>query len=337
MSIALINDTDFPAFGFDTELYDSREYYCVSVKASFELKNNSLILQEDQSPMVMNDEYLADPASSGIITPSDISPYRQNTDILISGSARAPGGGAADQWLAEMKIGNIYKAIKITGHRQWQHRAIRGWELSEIIPVSNVRLLYENAYGGEIITADDKPRDAWLWNPVGRGFFGHSSPDKNENYIAPQILAKADVLSNNPTSNRLKTVGFGAIPAHWSPRLERIGTTDKHWQEKVLPHLPSDFDLRFFNCAPDDQQVQGYLRGDEEVSLSGLFDETVTFKLPNYKATALMVDHQDIVISFPMDLTAVHIDMDAALVSLVWSLTIPADEWSQASISVMER
>ncbi|QNP47549.1 DUF2169 family type VI secretion system accessory protein [Diaphorobacter aerolatus] len=337
MAIALINETDFPAFGFDTELYDSREYFCLSVKASFELVGEGLVLQEEQQPMLLNDEFVGEPIKSGMVLASDIVPYRQRTDVLLSGHAHAPDGGVAERWLAEIKVGSLYKALQITGERQWQHRAIRGWELSDISPASSVRLLYEYAYGGEIVTPPEKPRDSWPWNPVGRGYFGKTRPNKDEIYPGPQILSRTERLPQLPGSRHCETAGFGPIPGHWAPRLKRIGTTDAHWEKNVLPHLPKDFDLRYFNCAPDDQQADGFLKGNEAVAISGLFGKVRTFKLPNYKATALMVDHDNIVLAFPMDLASVHIDLDTAVVSLVWSLTTPSAEWSQASLSVMER
>ena len=42
---------------------------------------------------------------------------------------------------------------------------------------------------------------------------------------------------------------------------------DAHYRHSLLPHAPEDFLLDFYNATARDQQVEGYLRGDEDVSL----------------------------------------------------------------------
>ena len=61
--------------------------------------------------------------------------------------------------------------------------------------------------------------------------------------------------------------GFGPIARHWEPRVRWAGTYDKRWQRTRKPLLPDDFDDRFHQCAPEDQQVDGGLIGGELVEL----------------------------------------------------------------------
>ena len=57
----------------------------------------------------------------------------------------------------------------------------------------------------------------------------------------------------------------------WEPRLGRQGTRDQRWAMFRAPLPPQDFDPRFANAAPDDQQLpEGFFRGDETVTLTGL-------------------------------------------------------------------
>src|SRR4029079_3507430 len=49
--------------------------------------------------------------------------------------------------------------------------------------------------------------------------------------------------------------GWAAIPAHWSQRARFAGTYDDAWRESRWPLPPEDFDPRFFNVAPIDQQL----------------------------------------------------------------------------------
>ena len=47
------------------------------------------------------------------------------------------------------------------------------------------------------------------------------------------------------------------------------GTYDQKWLDDVFPFLPADFDERYFQSAPEDQQTE-YLRGGEEIELVNL-------------------------------------------------------------------
>lgn len=336
MSIALINETPYPAFGFDTELYDAQEYYSLAAKASFLLSARGLSPMEEQPPLNMADRYFGEPGSSSLIAPTDLIPYRERTDVLVTGEARAPDGEPAQRWLAQVQVGALSKTLQVTGPRHWRHRGIGGWELGPFAPVRCVPLLYEYAFGGEHPTSEDAARDVWLANPVGRGFGEKSKWDKDREWLAPQLLASDEALASAPGKN-YRTANFGPVPGDWAPRVARIGTTDAAWRNNVAPHLPKDFDLRYFNCAPDDQQAAAFLRGDEKVELRGLFETARSFRLPALMATALMADHHGVVVPLEMDLSTVHIDLDQGSLALVWRLTTPSQRWAQASLSIMER
>ena len=91
-------------------------------------------------------------------------------------------------------------------------------------------------------------------NPVGRGIckdtrtlVGQPAP----NFEDPRA----------PISDPLKRpepVGFGPVAPNWLPRSKLAGTYDERWQSERYPLLPPDFDPRFLNAAPDDQQLDGY-------------------------------------------------------------------------------
>jgi hypothetical protein len=59
-----------------------------------------------------------------------------------------------------------------------------------------------------------------------------------------------------------------------------VPTYDKKWLDNVFPFLPSDFDDRYYQDAPEDQQID-YLRDGEEVVLFNLTRQGITtFKVP---------------------------------------------------------
>src|SRR5260370_42679476 len=61
-------------------------------------------------------------------------------------------------------------------------------------------------------------------------------------------------------------VGVGAIGRWWSPRVSLAGTHDDAWKQSQWPKSPLDHDYRYWNCAPEDQQID-YPQGGEEVML----------------------------------------------------------------------
>lgn len=338
MSVALINETPFPAFGFETELRSAAENFCLAVKASYDITAAGLRLRDEQLPLRMTDVYVGEPGASSLLAATDLVPYRPRTDVLVVGDAHAPGGQPLQRWLAELRVGDrLYKALQVTGPRQWQHHAVRGWTLSGIEAVASVPLRYEYAYGGEHPTDDDAPRDCWPANPVGRGYVGHAKLDKRKPWPAPQLLAPDAALSDAPERTPAVTACTAPIPGDWAPRVQRTGTTDERWRRTVAPRLPADFDDRHFNCAPDDQQVEGYLRGDEELALAGFLRTTTRLRLPDLQVTALMVDHDGVLVPLEMDLSTVQIDTTHSTLELVWRLITPAASWDQAGISILER
>jgi hypothetical protein len=53
--------------------------------------------------------------------------------------------------------------------------------------------------------------------------------------------------------------------------------------DERFPLWPEDFDTRYFHCAPEDQQVEGFLRGGEPVRLRNLTENgLLEFRLPRF-------------------------------------------------------
>jgi hypothetical protein len=91
-------------------------------------------------------------------------------------------------------------------------------------------------------------------------------------HLAEQRLPNVEYPNELISSwkQRPRSAGFGPIARDWSPRVELAGTYDEKWERERLPLLPFDFDEHFYQCAPEDQQVPGYLGGGEPVALYNL-------------------------------------------------------------------
>lgn len=79
-------------------------------------------------------------------------------------------------------------------------------------------------------------------------------------------------------------MGFGFYGRSWLPRIKYLGTQDEHYQKNPALAVPPDFSYAFYNGAHPDLQVDGYLRGDEEVELLNVSPEPhLRFRLPGIR------------------------------------------------------
>ena len=346
MAIEQIVHGKLPGAVFDFSFYNGAQYHCCVLKASFHIHaDGELQLIDDQPGLVFGDQYdLSVPpkdeevymTSRDLLYASDLIPYKPVTDVLVVGSAQAPGGKPLDQWLATVRLGSVNKIVRLTGPRHWQRKTLGGWQLTNPEPVAAVPLLYSRAYGGrlrpEVEYADLKPTELDVRNPYGRGFeAGHGG--RQDRYPAPQI-EYPDSLANNDPLRQIKVAGLSPIPGHFWDRLKLSGTYDAQWEAQVKPNIPLDMDLRYWNNAPEDQQIAPYLRGDEALHLDGLFATgPVDITLPNLIAWAQVDDVHGKQQVERMVLDTVTVDLDKRQLSLRWGFTTPwADDIRRISL-----
>src|SRR5262249_38916862 len=116
---------------------------------------------------------------------------------------------------------------------------------------------------------------------------------------------------------------FGPVGRTWQPRFAHVGTHDSRWLESRAPAPPRDFDERYYNCAPEDQQIEGYLRGDEKIRVINMHPVhgDLTFRLPKLRIRCLADRGRDGVRrleDMTTNLDTLWVDMDALRVVLVW-------------------
>jgi hypothetical protein len=149
--------------------------------------------------------------------------------------------------------------------------------MSSIEPFDKMPIVYERAFGG-IDKQSTKPDKDWCWdNPVGTGFAiakSHATDMPIANIEYPNQL-----ISN--WGDKPKPAGFGPICSHWQPRVSYAGTYDDKWMKSRQPLLPEDFDDRFYQSAPIDQQAPNFLQGGEQVVIANMSAQgKLRFTLP---------------------------------------------------------
>ncbi len=294
-----------------------QEIWLVAVKCTFDVKpDGSTEVSKEQPPVLRVPEHHGEPGKSSIKYENDLVLTKKTTDVIVVGHAHAPGGRPVDELEVGFRVGPMQKVLQVTGDREWSVAGRSGPK-----PFVTMPLTYERAFGCVDRRSPHPERD-WEWrNPVGTGFA--VSRDNATGIALPNIeYPNAPVRS---WSDRPQPAGFGAIACHWQPRASFAGTYDDNWMKTRQPLLPDDFDDRFFQCAPVDQQAPSFLRGGEPVVLYHLTPSgDLRFALPKvflgfdtrfYDGSREL--HKE------RKLHTVILEPDFPRVSLVWHTALP--------------
>lgn len=154
--VGIINNSQYPVFGFEHKLLAGNPYYIVILKQSYELKlDGSIKALKEQIPIRLTDVVDENARWDSVLYPSDLIPYKPKPEIILNGIAESTT--AKKQWICGVDIKKLKnnintieqwsKQIVVTGERYW-YRSGSSWELEDITPTTKVLLHYENAYGG---------------------------------------------------------------------------------------------------------------------------------------------------------------------------------------------
>jgi hypothetical protein len=249
--------------------------WVVAVKATFDiLPDGTTKLAEKQEDPLYGEEYSGEPGKSSVLYDADLTGPKQNTDVVLNGHAYAPRGEPVTEVTVTMKVHTIAKRLRVFGDRRWE--SFLGLSMTEPEPFEKMPITYERAFGGWD-TIPEKVEDQRLdpRNPIGAGFAIRAEHLKNK--ALPNVEDPQHLISS--WSDRPPPAGFGFVASYWLPRLKYAGTYDDKWQKNRFPLLPDDFDERYFQSAPEDQQLP--LRGGEMVELINLSPQGfLAFELP---------------------------------------------------------
>ncbi|MBK5964165.1 hypothetical protein CCR95_08725 [Thiocystis minor] len=320
----LINATRMVA-GYTMGMEPSgRELLVIVIKGTFALPRNGsdrLHLAQEQMPLVMADTFSGEPGRSAPIHEVDFAPRKPRADILISGSAYAPEGRPAPRVPVGLKVNGITKHFAVVGMRCWQV-ASTGVSVSEPIPFTRMPISYDRAFGG----VDNRHEDfaqhaAFLRNPVGTGFHRHLRSD----WLDGALLPNTEELNRPVTrpDGDYAPMAFGPIGRNWEPRYRYAGTYDQHWLDEHFPFLPPDFDERYYQAAPLDQQIAGPL-GGQEVGLVNLTpDGRRSFRLPAFEAPVHLFPKKGEREDLQATLDTLVLEPDLERMMLTWRVARP--------------
>jgi hypothetical protein len=276
----LLNATEMQA-GYTMGMRpDGRELLVVVVKGTFEIPKGAEQpeLAKEQVPLVEADTFTGEPGLSAPIYESEYAPVKPRCDVLLLGSAYAPHGTTAHRVRVSLRIGHMHKQFDVVGNRVWRSDMF-GTAATDPEPFTVMPISYDAAFGGlDNLNRDPARHEAYLANPIGRGFYPKSKGSQIDDKPLPNTEEPGKPVGS--PEGTYTPMGFGPIGRAWQPRPQYAGTYDQDWIDNVFPFLPSDFDDRYYQSAPLDQQID-YLRGDEEVTLLNLTpQEETAFRLP---------------------------------------------------------
>jgi hypothetical protein len=153
---------------------DGRESVVVVVKGTFALPvQNGAVpqLAAAQLPMVDADVSTGEPGRSATLVESDWAPIKPRCDVLLNGSAHAPGGRAVPRVVVGLQVGAMRKAFVVHGPRCWE-AAGTGFRPGQAAAFERQPISYDIAFGGTDNRASDPAHHAaYADNPAGRGWF----------------------------------------------------------------------------------------------------------------------------------------------------------------------
>jgi hypothetical protein len=286
----------------------------VVAKATFELAPGKAVLASTQEDVHGQDVHFDDNSEASVYAPSDLAPLKPHADVVLVGSAFAPGGVSVRSLVVRLCAAGIDKSIEVFCKRIWT----RDDRVREGGHWKQMPLRYERAAGG-----------LDTWNPVGLS--SEALPDKYGHRVAPNLQRPG--LNIKHRSDLLPPIGFGPIASTWRLRREKLGARGATWSEKALGTEPlgDTFDAAYFQAAPADQQVDA-LRDDESILLEHLHPSHPRLEtaLPGVRPRAFQERPGSPAAELELRADTLWIDTERSLCTVTWRGQLPLQRPDEA-------
>ncbi len=261
------------------------------------------------------------------VYPGDFADYKTNAEVMMRGSCHPPSAEDTECEVG-IQIGDWEKKLKVIGHRVWIDRTAGG-KHTDPKPIGYIAVDDAHAYGGP----------GFANNPVGKGFIGEIDKDDVDDLYQPPRSERSMVMPtqqlpnvvypNGATEKKGLAAGFGPLNSAWPYRAAKLGKNyDQKWLDTRAPYFSTDMDWRYFQAAPPDQQLKGFLRGDEKVTFTNLHPTTsrLTTRLPEVRVRVFVRDVEENSREIVMQLDTLFADIDEGELYLTWRGVTPVKE-----------
>lgn len=287
------------------------------VKVTYSLRTLPPELAEAQYPVRVAGEARGAPEPTSYKYEPEFAWMKPATDVVLIGHARAPNSHTTTLDVG-FRVGPVQQRARVYGARMW-YRAVATISHTAPQPFEKIPLIYERAFGGadpSVRWPDGSPA-CDPRNPVGVGYH-----DPKGTFVEEARLPNLESLQDKiqQWGDRPAPVGFGFTSCHWQPRAQFAGTYDETWLQQVFPVLPADFDLRYFQGAPEALVYPGRFRGGEPVEVrNAAAVPELAFPLPcppALEVTVVMKGRTDQRCSLVLDTVVINTDDDVLLFTL---------------------
>lgn len=241
------------------------------------------------------------------VYPGDFADFKPKAEVMLRGACHPPRGAPTTECLVTAEVGRWQKKLRVFGTRAWSDSK-ESAVMSAPLPFTTMPIDWAHAFGGP--GAAD--------NPLGKGLVGAALP--NIETLGTPIRFRAD---------RPAPAGFGPINPSWAARSSKLGTDyGPAWRATRAPWYADDFDWRYFQAAPSDQQLDGYLQGDESLRFTNLHPRAAVLEssLPRLRIRAFVRCTGGTVSEIPMNLDTLFVDLHADSAALTWRGLAPVGQ-----------
>lgn len=251
---------------------------------------------------------------------AETAPHKVRADCLFLGSGHAPHGRPVEALAVKFAVGEMSKTLWLYGDRYWVPQPDGSVHVEGPEPFVKMPIRNEFACGGL--------RSAY--NKHGTGLFDPERPEELKSPVRLANVQDADTTHVDPRHD-CTPAGFGPLDPDFLPRAALKGTYDEAWLYRRKPLPPVDFSFDFYNSARRDQQVEGYLRGDEPLYFENLHPEHRIFesRLPGIRLRYFLIkvgaDGKPSLLEARNNLDTCMVDMEEESVTLIWRGRVAVD------------
>lgn len=301
----LLKDTPFEVAWLTWQARPQTTCLTVVVKGAFDIVASGECKIDPEQELLAGDLHYDDDTERSVRCESDFAAIKPRGECLVVGSCFSPGGRPTEILLAAFKIGPVVKKMAIIGDRHF-----KGFLSGQTkpVPFCEMPLCWERSFGG--------PRSRI--NPVGLGL-GKSVVDGKAVIRLPNIEDPTNLIRGK--RDRPTPIGSFPVPRSWPSRACLVGTCDARWTRTRWPWQPRDFQIEHHCAAPVDQRIDGFFRGDEEITLVNLHREIpkARFRLPGIGIRAFLHEAEgEIVRPLMPELDTITVDTDLGKVLCLW-------------------
>ena len=313
MTLDIINDTGMEMAYIAGRIPFPGHSLTLIIKGVFDLVPDGVVQLAKEQAYPTGDVFYDDDGDelSGPRYPSDFGYLKPKADVMLVGYCHAPEGREITEQESTFGVGDFNKTLKIIGDKFWES-TILDQEANVCAPYTAIELRYDNAFGGT----------GYPDNPVGKGKQAQESATGEVRRLFPNILNNYD--DPNAFLSTLHPAGFGPIAPSWPLRHGCLGSYKGTYLKTRWPWYAENFDFHYFNAAPADQQITGYLQGDEELLFENIHPTIRKYKstLPGLRCRSFVASEvdggEDIFKEVQLNLDTLWVDMDASQITMVW-------------------